>query len=153
MKNTDKKERLITVGTSSPLNGKEEFIGLTGEISGLETHSIWIKKDIKRTKDTHTEQETEKETYYLELNYPVSEYKLSIIERICANYKKDGKSIIFYRDLADYLRWAFEALENKAPIIIDNESKEIFLKELADIMGVQKTDFNFFIETELQKGE
>ena len=144
-----KKEKLILVGTSSPITGKEEFIGLTGEIGGLETHSIWIKKDIKIEKDTHNE----KETYYLELNYPVSEYKMSIIERICTNYKKDGKSIIFYNDLADYLRWAFKSLENKAPILIDNESKEVFLKELADIMGVKKTDFNFFVESKLQKGE
>lgn len=149
----DKKEKLLLVGTSSPITGKEEFIGLTGEIGGLETHSIWIKKDIKIDKDTHTGQETEKETYYLELNYPVSEYKISALERICTNYKKDGKSIIFYNDLADYLRWAFETLESKAPIIVDNESKEVFLKELADIMGVKKTDFNFFIETKLQKGE
>lgn len=145
----ENKEKLILVGTSSPITGKEEFIGLTGEIGGLETHSIWIKKDIEIEKDTNTE----KEIYYLELNYPVSEYKKSIVVRICANHKKDGKSIIFYNDLADYLQWAFDTLESKAPILIDNESKEVFLKELADIMGVQKTDFNFFIETELQKGE
>lgn len=149
----EKKEKLLLVGTSSPITGKEEFIGLTGEIGGLETHSIWIKKDVKLEKDTHTGQETEVEVYYLELNYPVSEYKKSIIERICTNYKNDGKSIIFYNDLADYLKWVFQALESKAPITVDNESKEVFLKELADIMGVQKTDFNFFTETELQKGE